>query len=137
MTAAGQRIRERSLTKIDAIIEEIEGLDTLVRTTVSATLTDTGRKHIDGKSIFSKTIVIANLPNTTTLNTAHSMSGWTDIWIVQPSFANNGTTWIPLPYVDVTAANSVEVRMSTTNIVIVTGADYSGYTGVVTLEATY
>lgn len=136
MSTAGERIRGTSFAKIEAITREIETLEEDVRTIVSTVARDTGRKWIGDKTIWAITIDIGALPNATTKNVAHGISGATRMWIAKESYATDGTNFFPLPYPDVTAASTIEVRMNGTNVIIVTGANYSTYSGFVTLEYT-
>lgn len=76
-----------------------------------------------------------NLPNNGTISLPHGIPwnadmSWTRVYGVatNPTAASNAKDGIPLPYVSVTAGQSIELYTTDTNVVITTQADYTAYT---------
>lgn len=99
-----------------------------VITNYSTSEVDTGFKWTDGKTIYRKTVSFGALPNTTTKNVAHSISGLTYLVALQ-GVSTNGSTYFPIPFVSSSSsANTVQITVDATNISCVTGADRSSFT---------
>lgn len=96
--------------------------------------TPTGGVWIDGNPIFRIVVDVGSLPNTTSSSTAHGVSPVTMVRLY--GIATNGTTNFPLPYVDTTASSAIEVKADGTNVIVITAANYSTYTGFMVLEYT-
>ena len=94
-----------------------------------------GVNWVDGRATYKKTISIGALPNTGSANTAHGISGLSNVIRVS-GYATDGTNHYPLPYGSPTGADNIEVAINATNIVITTGKDRSGETGYIVLEFT-
>jgi hypothetical protein len=90
---------------------------------------DSGLRWTDGSVIYQKTVSLGALPDTTTKNVAHSISGLGTVIKIE-GMVDNGTDQYPLPAV---ATNGVEIKVDDTNIVIVTTSDWSGFTGYLTV----
>jgi hypothetical protein len=88
----------------------------------------------DDAPIYKKTVAIASLPNATGGNTAHGITGL-DVLVDIKGVATNGTRRLPLPYVH-SGTDLIMMEVDGTNIVITTAADYSTWTGHVTLYYT-
>ena len=95
----------------------------------------TGGKWIDGKPIYRKTIDCGALPNTSYKNVNHNI---TNLDLVTHCYgeARGGNYRIILPNAGANTANSVEIYVDETYIVIQTGNDRSGYNGYITIEYT-
>lgn len=83
---------------------------------------------IDGKPIYRMMVDCGALPNATTKNTAHGITG-VETYVDCYATAYNGTTNIlRLPFAGgVTGENNVDVFVSSTNVSMRTVADYSAY----------
>lgn len=103
---------------------------------VSTVEVDTGQKWLDGKTIYRKVIDIGALPNATTKNVAHSIVTLDSVVRVSGVAVNATPARIPLPYVTQTLNQGISVGVDNTNVTLVTGIDYSAYTGKVVLEYT-
>lgn len=100
---------------------------------------DTKVKWINGKAIYRKTINFGNLPNNSTKNVAHGVSGLSQLVkidaIMNRPGANGG--FYPLPFVSKSAANDqVEISVNDTNVSIATNIDWSSCTAYVTIYYT-
>lgn len=96
------------------------------------TLTEqsTGLLHIDGRTIYCKTINIAVLPSSaTTKSVAHGITGAID-YIGMSGYTCIPTTgpWLPIPYADYTLANCISVNVTGANVVIGVGVSRATYT---------
>lgn len=93
----------------------------------------------EGANLYRKTIDVGTLPNTTSTNDAHGISGGSfgagSIKRIY-GYCNDGTTARPIPLAHPTASSSIAVWATSTNIVITTGDNYSTFSGYVTLEYT-
>lgn len=71
----------------------------------STTEQDTGKKWIDGSTVYRKTIVIGALPNATTKDVPHGITGLKNV-IMFAGMARNPTTGyqLPIPYPQVTSS---------------------------------
>ena len=94
----------------------------------SETEQDSGRRWIDGAVIYVKTIDFGALPNATTKNVAHSISGL-GLVIKLEGVASNGTTQYPLPIDQKVAANHVVLLANATNIQMDTNFNWAAYDG--------
>jgi hypothetical protein len=101
----------------------------------SASEAATGAVWLDGRKIYQKTIPIGALPNATSKVTAHGIINISAI-VSQAGYSGSGISFIPLPYPHTTATSIINLNTDTTNVNIATGADYSGYSGYVTLQYT-
>jgi hypothetical protein len=78
------------------------------------------------KPIYRKVVNTGTLPNATSANTAHGLTGHTLVKIY--GVASDGTNQRPLPYASTTLNNVIQVTTNATNIIITTAIDYSSYT---------
>lgn len=97
----------------------------------------TGLTHTDGKTIYQKWVDLGTLPNNTSKNVAHGVSGYAD-FIFMIGFASyiGSNIWITLPNADPTDANNIYIYISGANIVVGTGSDRTGATGYLLLMYT-
>jgi len=82
------------------------------------------------RQVYRKVVDFGALPNTGTKNVAHGIT-WnsnTRFTRIYGTATDPSTRAIPLPYVDTTAGNSIELSVDTTNVQVITAADYTGYT---------
>lgn len=94
---------------------------------------------IDGKPIYKKTINFGALPNATTKNVAHGVSGLSQLVKIEAIMNRPGTNggFYPLPFVSKSAANDqVEVSVNDTNVSIATNINWSSCTAYVTIYYT-
>lgn len=97
----------------------------------------TGRKWIDGKPTYEKTIDCGALPNNTTKNVAHNIANLDEVIELSGSARRSEGTRLPLPFTSADSlSNNIQVYSNDTNIVIIAGTNRSNYTGYVTLEYT-
>lgn len=87
----------------------------------------------DGDTIYSKTIDLGTLPNATTKNVAHGLTGHDKI-VGWSGFAYTGAggTMLPLPFPS-SAGGYVEIYITSTNIVVIAASNRSSYNGHFTL----
>ena len=96
----------------------------------STTEQNTGRKWIDGKDIYFKVVELGALPNATTKNVAHGITGISE-WVKIEGTANNATNTsgisIPLVYDGNNATNNTRIAVNDTNVVLETDTDRSSF----------
>jgi hypothetical protein len=99
----------------------------------STTETFTGKFWtITGDSVFQKTVSLGALPNSTTKNVAHGITGLSQAIHWYGAGYNSGVpNWIPLPYA--TAGDVCSVIITATNISLSSNANLSGLTGYITV----
>jgi hypothetical protein len=97
------------------------------RNRFSTTEIRTGAVWTDGKEIYRKVISMGALPNNTTKNTAHGITGMTAV-ISLTGVATNGTIWRSLPYPDATLTDVVELDIGATNVTLRSTGDQSAFT---------
>ena len=86
------------------------------------------------RSVYRLVVNFGALPNSTSKSVAHGIT-WTSavptiFTRIYATATNTGTPGpaIPIPYINTTTpANSVQLDVTTTNVVITTGADYTAY----------
>ena len=91
---------------------------------------DTGKKWIDGKTIYKKTINVAPLPSSTVKNTPHNISGLNLVIFIEAFRQNpvtNYTSNMPATSANV-VTNQIETAVSGNNVSVVTGFNASAYT---------
>lgn len=97
---------------------------------------DRGLNWINGKRICRKVVNIGALPNASSKTVAHGIKKLGDFVRIR-GVCKNGSNYLPMPYADTAATGTqIELYADATNVVIVTGTDRSGDTGVVVLEFT-
>lgn len=97
----------------------------------------TGRKWIDGKPIYRKTVDCGAMPNNTTKNVAHSITNLDEVITLSGNAKRSEGTRLPLPFTSAdNLTNNIQVYSNDTNIVIIAGTNRSNYSGYVTLEYT-
>jgi hypothetical protein len=108
------------------------------QTSYSTTEQDSGEKWIDGKIIYCKTVNLGAFPNSTTKNVAHGVTGMTYLVKYEGMGANSAPTFTALPFVNNGAASNwnMVVRVDRTNVIMVSDADNSSYSGYITLYYT-
>ena len=97
---------------------------------------DTKVKWVDNKTIYRKTINFGALPNATTKNVAHGVSGLSQLVKIDAIMNRPGTNggFYPLPFVSKSVANDqVEISVNGTNVSIATNIDWSSCTAYVTI----
>jgi len=94
----------------------------------------TGDTWIDGKTIYRKVISFGTLPNATTKNVAHGITGLTRVVEFSGSAINGTTDQVALPHVSNTATWDIQLNVNATNVSIVTANNYAPYTGYVILK---
>ena len=128
-------------TKLGGVIPDssvtADKLDFATRGDYSTAEVDTGRKWIDGKTIYKKTINFGALPNNTSKSVAHGITGITYV-IDAKGFADNGSMGgaVFIPQVSpVNLSWNVSVEVTATDIVIITRDNYANRTrSYVTIE---
>ena len=94
----------------------------------------TGRKWIDGKPTYEKTIDCGTLPNNTTKNVAHGINNLKKVIKSEGYSDDNAGSQIPIPYV---SGIPLSIYVDTTNIIIQTSGNYTNYVNThVTIEYT-
>lgn len=95
------------------------------------------------RDVYRKVINFGTLPNATTKTVAHNISVTSDFQFTRiygvaedPTATSPTPRSLPLPYTNV-AGNPIELYITDTDVVIITGIDYSAYTRcIVVLEYT-
>ena len=96
--------------------------------------------YLNSKPIYQKMIDVEALPNNTTKSISTGITGADYIWVdTENSFAFSSGASYPIPYVDPkTVANSIGVRITGhgATVIVSTGANWSTYSGGITLRYT-
>ena len=96
---------------------------------------DTGKKWIDGKPIYEKTISLGALPNNNEIQVDHNITF--DRVIDYIAIAQNSAgTVLKLPFLSPTSSNNVGATVNATKVTVFTGSDRSGFTGYCTIQYT-
>ena len=85
---------------------------------------DTGLTWVNGKPIYKKTVDTGTMPNSTRKTVAHGISNLGFI-ISMSGAAYGNSTYLPIPYADTTAANSLGLYASSTDLIIFTSQNMS------------
>lgn len=101
-------------------------------TSFSASEQDSGRRWIDGSTIYFKYVDCGTLPNATTKSVAHGITNL-DLVIEAKGMADDGTDQTPIPVDDAIAANHLTLVVDATNVNLDSNKNYSSYTGFVIL----
>lgn len=82
------------------------------------------------RHVFRKVVDFGALPNAGTKNVAHGItwSANTRFTRIYGTSTQPSSRSIPLPYVDTTAGNVIELSVDATNVQIITAANYTAYT---------
>jgi len=100
----------------------------------STTEVDTGCTWIDGSHIYRKTVDVSSFPNATSKAVAHSISNLNNVVRVEGFAKDSSGVRITLPFASAAnIADQIAIRVETSNIVIITGINRSGFSGYVTL----
>jgi len=90
---------------------------------------------VNGDTVYTKTVDLGNLPNATTKNVAHGITGLSQVIRFYGAGYNSGVpNWIPIPYA--TSGDLMSVIINATNISLVTAQNLSALTGTLTIEYT-
>lgn len=96
----------------------------------STTEQNTGIKWIDDKDIYRKVVDLGALPNATTKNVAHGITGISE-WVKIEGVANNTTDGsaysLPIVYDPDNATNNTRMSVTSENVVLVTKTDRSAF----------
>lgn len=97
-------------------------------------------QYLNSKPIYQKMISAGALPNNTTKSISTGITGADYVWVdMENSFAFNSGASYPIPYVDPRAMeNSIGVRITSNGatVIVSTGANWSTYSGSITLRYT-
>lgn len=94
--------------------------------------TDTGKKWIDGKSIFRKVFEVASFPNATSVDIPHGISDLGDVIDLYAMKFPVGTgSGYKSNY-----ASTLQVKYNATNITVTTNTDSSAANGFILIEYT-
>lgn len=95
----------------------------------------TGRKWLNGKKIYQKTINFGYLPNTTSANVPHNISNLDKIIHID-AVANNTTSGLMIDYKSPNTATEIGIIVDSTNVTIGSTANVSSFYCYVTLAYT-
>ena len=108
--------------------DDIDELNNL--TTYSLDEINTGKKWIDGKTIYRKVIDCGALPNNSIKTIAHDISNIG--FLVEPprgvSYSSSTGHFFPLPYPADSISSQVKLWVTSTDVKLQTGADRTDYT---------
>jgi len=127
---AKERLEERAIQEADAINER-EIAQYVEQEIVTGQKFFTSGDPNSFRQTFRKTVDFGALPNNATKSVAHGISGigtGTIFTRIYGCATDPNTKFIPIPYVELAAGNHVEINVDPTNVNIVTGIDYTGYT---------
>lgn len=97
--------------------------------------TATGKKWIDGRTIYSKVINFGALPDTTTKNVAHGISS-INSFITLKGIATDGSNYYPMPSGRTTDTNNIDLFANGTNVSVTTATNWSTYSAYIVVEYT-
>ncbi len=83
------------------------------------------------RQVFRTTVNFGALPNTGTTSVPHNIpitAGFTFTRIYGAASDTVGNSYIPLPYIDATTGNNIELNVDATNVNIITTSDRTNYT---------
>ena len=142
-TEAGYALDARQGKALEDEITELNGkLEKKVDATtlgfgISETFTG---QYLNSKPIYQKMISAGALPNNTMKSISTGITGADYVWVdMENSFAFNSGASYPIPYVDPRAVeNSIGVRITSNGatVIVSTGANWSTYSGSITLRYT-
>lgn len=92
-------------------------------------------KWINGSTLYEKTINFGSLPNTTTKNVAHGITNLSAVVEIK-GYIKQSSNYYPLPLGTFNANNNPQVSVNNTNVSIITNADWSTGSAVVTIRYT-
>ena len=96
----------------------------------------TGRKWIDNKDIYEKTVNFGALPNNTSKEVEHGIT-YDNIINIESVAKNTSDTCFPIPYVaEDNKTTDIRLVVNPTKIVIACGTDRSGLSAYVTIQYT-
>lgn len=86
---------------------QITEAKTIIKSSYSASEVNTGKKWVDGKDIYKKTINFGSLPNNTTKLVAHGVVGLSriiDYTVVAQNSSTSPTSVFPIPLISASSA---------------------------------
>lgn len=116
--------RELSLASPSSLRDGLYKLWRKFTSAFSTTAHQTGQFWIDGKPIYRKVVDLGALPDTTTKNVAHGLTGIGEIVSLGGIAIDDASEFaaaLPLPN------DVVALSIGTTNVSVVTASDLSGY----------
>lgn len=98
----------------------------------------TGKRWIDGKKIYQKTVNFGTLPNNTTKKVAHNISNIDNIISIYGTCVASPKTTLPLPLMYEYGNSTLNTRLvvDNTNVEMKSDSDRSAYTAYVTIQYT-
>ena len=97
---------------------------------------DTKVKWVDNKTIYRKTINFGALPNATTKDVAHGISGLSEVVKIEGIAKNSSGNYTSVPVVPSNANALCDCSVNATNISMSAGSDRSGWSAYVTIYYT-
>lgn len=97
--------------------------------------TVTSKIWTNGKPIYRKVVDLGALPDTSSKNVAHNITGF-DEFITISGFTSDGTTRFPLPAGNPASAGAINLHVTATNVVITTGTNRLAHDGIAIIEYT-
>jgi hypothetical protein len=94
---------------------------------------NTGKKWIDGKPIYQKTINCGELPNSTNKQIPHGITNLDTLIRMSGCANSNNSVYITLP---LSGVHPADIYINTSNLIIFTTDNRAGYYGYVTVEYT-
>ena len=118
-------------TKETAIYDNLNEFVTSVAFPADPALSSQTSQTPQQRAGLRKLIIFGALPNAGTKSVAHGIPCTTATAVIRTygGATNPGVKYLPLPYVSATdVAHNIEVNWDTTNVNVITGANYSAYT---------
>ena len=121
VNASEQNIQEL----VDTLVHKLDISTYQANSTYSTPEVDTGKKWINGKTIYRKIVETGVLPNNTTKNVAHGITGITAlVKLDRIAYRPSDTTYISMLY----GGTTIFVLLNMTNIILSSSANASTYT---------
>ena len=133
ITALQAALDSKAATSHSHVISDVTGLQTALDTKTSAfTWTSSEQvwpfeKDIGGGNIYAKAFAVANYPNATSATIAHGITGLLKTIMLKPVLTNGSAHYIA----GTSAIGPIYADIQTTNVRIVTTANYSTFSGTI------
>jgi len=128
---ACQRMTNDTVSKLENKVKEINN-----QTNYQTVSTPTGSLWTDNKPIWRKVVDLGSLPSSSS-SVAHGISDLDNV-VSLSGIARDGSTYLPLPFVEQSAGGTIHLSISGDNVelYVASHVSYTSYTGVAIIEYT-